>query len=43
MVSTGVCLKYSAVEWLRNNQLKLTGKTKLANMFGGNQAMAFAA
>lgn len=33
----------TAVEWLRNNQLNLNGKTKLANLFGGNQRMAFAA
>lgn len=31
------------VEWLRKNQFKLNAKTKLANLFGGNQAVAFAA
>ena len=43
LVSTGICLVQTAVEWLRNNQLKLNGKTKLANIFGANQRMAFAA
>ena len=43
LVSTGICLVQTAVEWLRNNQLNLNGKTKLANLFGGNQRMAFAA
>lgn len=43
MVSTGICMVWTAVEWLRNNQTNLIGKTKLANIFGGNQRMAFAA
>ena len=30
-------------EGTRNNQFKLTAKTKLANIFGANQSMAFAA
>ena len=43
LVSTGICMVSTAVEWLRYNQINLTGKTKLANIFGGNQRMAFAA
>lgn len=43
MVSTRASLIWTAVEWLRNNQTNLNAKTKFANVFGGNRAVAFAA
>ena len=43
MVSTGFSWIQTAVEWLPNSQQKLTGKSFLANLFGGNRQVAFAA
>lgn len=43
MVSTGLRLIQIAVEWLPNSQQKITGKTNLSNLFGGNRQVAFAA
>lgn len=42
MVSTGICLVWTAVVSLRKS-LKITGKNLFANMFGGNRQVAFAA
>ncbi len=42
-VSTGVRLIGIAAEWRRYRQTYLNAKTNLANVFGGNRAVAYAA
>jgi hypothetical protein len=43
MVSTGLSWIQTAVGRLPNSQQKITGKSFLANLFGGNRQVAFAA